>query len=377
MVYKDRECLIGPLEMDGEENGALRYALDSDLGEKYYKGERRLEEQITEETIGIIREFIAKRFRQGRRPALRDGHAEATGCVSAVFQVDDDLRERAPDLMRGVFNNPGERYRTWIRFSNGNCERQSARWPDPRGMAIKLLGVEGERLLYDEKRTQDFILVNRPVFFGDDLERYNEALRQYLSGGTISQYLSLTKLNWREKMVALRLNLNLITNPLFSQYWSMTPYRLGVMPGKRIAVKYTAIPTIRDSSSAFRRTLKFLSPGFSLRSEIDNVLLSREATFDFCIQRYVDNERTPIEDCKKEWRENYTPPVRVAQIIISPQSVTSTVRDAFCENLSFNPWHGISAHKPLGAVNRIRRKVYLETSNCRHLLNSVRPGEPS
>jgi hypothetical protein len=37
-------------------------------------------------------------------------------------------------------------------------------------------------------------------------------------------------------------------------------------------------------------------------------------------------------------------------------------------HLSFNPWRGLQAHRPLGAVNRVRRKVYLEISNHRPLV---------
>jgi hypothetical protein len=183
--------------MSSNESSQREYALDAELGERYYRGDRELEERLTEETIAIIKEYIDRRFDQGRHPALRAAHAEATGRVSATFQVDDDLRERAPDLMRGVFATPGRTYQAYIRFSNGNPELQNHHLPDPRGMAIKLLEVVGDRLLQDERHTQDFILVNRPVFFGDDLERYNAALRQFLSGGIVAQHWSLTKLNLR------------------------------------------------------------------------------------------------------------------------------------------------------------------------------------
>jgi hypothetical protein len=364
-------------------NHSSSFDLDQELGETYYKS-KEIEGQLAEKTIEVIKEFITRRYEDGRRPALRDAHAESTGCVTAIFCVDnaadgaDVLFGRGlhkSDLFQGVFK-PGKKYEAWIRFSNGNSERQNGRWPDPRGMAIKLLDVEGERLLLDEKHTQDFILVNRPVFFGDDLERYNDALRQYLSGGTIAQYLSLFQLSFREMMVALRVNLNLITNPLFQQYWSMTSYRLGPKTGTKTAVKYTAKPTTKNPATPFSRTLTFLSPNFSLKNEVDKVLRVESVTFDFCVQPYVDLGRTPIEDCKKEWCERDSPPIRVARIIIPAQDVMCAKREAFCENLSFNPWHGLRIHKPLGAVNRVRRNVYLEISKYRHQLNSIEPFEP-
>ena len=104
-------------------------------------------------------------------------------------------------------------------------------------MAIKLMGVEGQKLLHDagdgseEKYTQDFIMISSPGFFVDDLVRYKDVLQKFLSGGTVAQYLSAFKLRGWEIWLAFKVNLTLLTNPLFHQYWSMTPYRLG-MPAR-------------------------------------------------------------------------------------------------------------------------------------------------
>lgn len=46
-----------------------------------------------------------------------------------------------------VFFLPGKTYQAWIRFSNGSKDAQQADIKkDARGMAIKLLGVPGEKL---------------------------------------------------------------------------------------------------------------------------------------------------------------------------------------------------------------------------------------
>ena len=148
------------------------------MGKSHYGGQKALEDQLTGEIIDVIKEFIGRRFNQGRRPALRDAHAKDNGCVRATFCVDRDLKN---DLQIGVFKYPGREYQAWIRFSNGNSERKSSRFPDARGMAIKLMGVEGPKLLDcvegEEKYTQDFILISSPGFFVDDLVRYKEVLQ--------------------------------------------------------------------------------------------------------------------------------------------------------------------------------------------------------
>jgi hypothetical protein len=85
-------------------------------------------------------------------------------------------------------------------------------------------------------------------------------------------------------------------NPLDQQYWSMTPYRLGVDPGKKFAVKYTARPRLHDRPGLFSRQLARLGWNFSLKEEMNKTLAGNEVWFDFYIQRYVDETRTPIEN---------------------------------------------------------------------------------
>src|SRR3954466_8054090 len=65
--------------------------LDRQLGEEYYNGDEALEGRLIDEIIGIIQTFIGRRFNEGRRPALRDAHAQDNGCVRAIFRVDPGL----------------------------------------------------------------------------------------------------------------------------------------------------------------------------------------------------------------------------------------------------------------------------------------------
>jgi hypothetical protein len=345
--------------------------IDTELGERYYGGRREVEEALIDDMIRITSDFIDRRFREGRRPALRDAHAKDTGCVRALFHVDQDLD---PSLRHGVFV-PGKEYRAWIRFSNGNSERLGDRWPDARGMAIKLLGVPGPKFLDDEATTQDFIMANNPVFFVDNLEMYRDTLERFHSGGLPRQYISALKLGWRERYLAFRVNFGWITNPLFCQYWSMTPYRLGAPHGPRCAIKFMAKPCLPQTPGLPSRFATIATPLFSLKNEMASTLINRGMSFDFCLQRYVDS-RTPIEDSTVKWEERIAVPQRVAKIIIPSQDLMSSYLDQFCENLSFNPWHCLQDHKPLGAVNRVRKRVYLAISKRRHQLNGVAMQEP-
>jgi hypothetical protein len=345
--------------------------LDLELGECYYEGSRESEEKY----ISDIVDSIASAINKGGRPARRDAHAYDNGCVRAIFRVDAELPQH---LYQGVFV-PGSEYKAWIRFSNGNSEPRPPWFFDARGMAIKLLGVPGIKLLDDEKYTQDFILISHPVFFVDDLKRYQATLVEFLKGGYINQYLwSLLKLRFPDEFwLALKANLNFTANPLFQQYWSMTPYRLGVDPGKKFAVKYTAKPRLDSTPGFLRSQLTRLGRNFSLKVAMNKTLAGKDVWFDLYVQRYVDEVHTPIENSKIEWKEDISKPQRVGTIIIPMQDCMSPAQAAFCENLSYSPWHTLAEHRPLGLVNRVRKIAYRQISELRHELNRAPRAEPT
>jgi catalase len=160
--------------------------LDMQLGERYYKESEQLEQKYTDEIIDVIHRAIKRQLTNDGPPARRDAHAFDTGCVEAMFCIDPHL---GPELSQGVFV-PGKKYPAWIRFSNGNFVRTSPRWPDARGMSIKLMGVDGQKLLNDEVHTQDFILISHPTFFVDDLQSYVKTLEKFLEGSFWKQWVS-------------------------------------------------------------------------------------------------------------------------------------------------------------------------------------------
>src|SRR5205823_769228 len=97
------------------------------------------------------------------RPARRSVHAKMQACVRAKFDVEPDLE---PELRHGLFGAPRS-YPAWIRFSNGSGKIEPDTQNDAHGMAIKVLEVDGPKILPGEEaeRTQDFVLIDHPVFF--------------------------------------------------------------------------------------------------------------------------------------------------------------------------------------------------------------------
>ena len=73
-----------------------------------------------------------------------------------------------------------------------------------------------------------------------------------------------------------------------------------------------------------------------------------------------------------------TPYQTVATLTVKPQQSYSDARQIFVdEQLSFSPWHALSAHQPLGGIMRSRLKAYEEARKFRarrNLRAHVEPG---
>jgi hypothetical protein len=269
----------------------------------------------------------------------------------------DDL---PPALRAGVFAAP-RTWQAWIRFSNGSEKPQPDSVGDGRGMAIKLMDVEGS-----PSTTQDFVMINHPVFFVRNAADYVDL--ETASSQTRFFFPSLNPFRFRlhELMAALALAGQKVQNPLSLRYWSATPYRLG-----GDACKYSARPA--GAPSPFTATD---TPNF-LHDNLARHLAGAGASFDFMVQPRTRAGAMPIEDPTIIWNEAAAPFTPVASITIPPQSFDSPPEQAFCENLSFTPWHCLGAHQPLGGINRVRRTVYEHISRLRHELNDAPRVEPT
>jgi len=83
-----------------------------------------------------------------------------------------------------------------------------------------------------------------------------------------------------------------------------------------------------------------------------------------------------VEDSMTEWDETEAPFYEVATIRIPQQDFDTPEQNALGENLSFNPWHALPEHRPLGSINRMRKVVYERISGVRRDMNSVERQEP-
>lgn len=323
------------------------------------------EEAATADVLRMIEHTVrADAAKEGK--AHRDAHAKHHGCVKADFEVMAGLR---PVLRQGLFAQAAK-YPAWLRFSNGSGKSQNDKEGDGRGLAIKVMGVVGEKILNDEVATQDFLMINHPVFFVKDAADYVAFQKAAMEGNPLKFFFpSLNPFEWRgtELIIGKAIQSKPLANPLNSRYWSMTPYALG-----ESEMKYAVLPC----HTPVRGTEEENGADF-LRDNLAGHLKQAPACFDFVVQVRNDDALQPIEDPRIEWKEDRAPFERVARVTIPQQEFRSKAQMDFCENLAYTPWHSLVEHRPLGGINRVRKDVYQGVSRLRHELNGVTPIEPT
>jgi hypothetical protein len=294
-----------------------------------------------------LRDLQRRRARGGT--ASRGLHAKAQAGVEGELTVLPDLPEHA---RVGLFATPAT-WRAYVRFSNGAGVRQPDWQADVRGVAIKLLGVPGKKIIpgLEDKTTQDFLLIQNQAQPFRDVDEF-----VWFALAAARPALLLPKVLFRYGPIAgvrfLRHLLAAISTPIASvatrTYYSALPIKFGPY-----AVRYALAPRATDEPGAKRGK----SPTY-LTEELAARLLRGPVEYDFQVQFYEDEARTPIEDGARAWD---APFVTVARLTLPKQDLASEHgREvaALIEGLSFDPWHAGVDFRPLGSLMRARNHAY-------------------
>ncbi|MEP6873987.1 MAG: catalase family protein [Burkholderiales bacterium] len=323
------------------------------------------EDAAIAEILGIIKAKLREQFPAGQGDMRRDAHPKHHGAVRAELAVEPNL---PPELAVGVFRAPRS-YPAWVRFSNGSGTVQPDHLRDGRGIAIKLMDVDGTKLMADESRTQDFLFINHDVFAVKDARDYVELFRVIERDGAPTKFfLGLNPFKWHLKELANANRIRVqISNLLTLQYWTMTPYLMGDMPAK-----FSMRPQVPANTGAPPNS----APDY-LREVMAQQLRRESVAFDFMVQLQSDPHRMPVEDPRVRWEPAESPWRKVATLRIPMQTFDSPAQLRFAEDLSYSPWHSVAEHQPLGGVNRCRRIVYHAISELRHGANGRSAFEPN
>lgn len=356
--------------------------------------------------MGLTIEQLKKRY-PGKEPVLRGVHPKDHGCVMAKFKVLDNL---AQDLRVGVFSTPGHEYQAWIRFSNAAVLVAADSPSDEagvikhgsRGMAIKLLGVSGTPLVKTVgPLTQDFLMINQPVFAFSNVEDY-EAVSEVLlkdsekankadrffapeaKGGRIRKKADgtpdladpMTQRALKTLDIVKRIQSLSVTDkppafeappasPVDNRYFSAAPFLFG--PDK--VMKFSAKPVSPASEDPNVAEEHYLRTALHKRLTASN---AEDILFEFQVQVRSASDlagkiEAEIEDAHFLWDEKDYPFVTVAMITIPPQDFDTPERRHLCEDYIFTPWQGIAEHRPLGGINRLRLAVYEASAAFRHV----------
>jgi len=351
---------------------------------KYQPGFEVLEESETQSRDNLqytLRKISEISYGQSTYSA-RSVHVKSHGLISAEMEIYDNLP--AP-FAQGIFAKP-KTLPLVMRFSTVPGDILHDKTCTPRSLAIKVLGVEGERLPGSEEAiTQDFLFVNGASFMSSSVQVFLSNLkhiactpetstefRHFLSQIFRSTAKLIDSLRSGQQLLIKNLHQAQETNILGETYFSQDP----IMYGNYMA-KIAFVPIAPELIALTNKPIDlFASDG--LRKSIVDFFVSRTAVWEMRVQLCTDIHKMPIEDSTVIWSEESSPYVPVARITAKPQIAWSPYRSHVVdEGMLFSPWHGITSHRPLGSVMRLRKMSYEMAKKMRAEKEETRICEPT
>jgi hypothetical protein len=297
----------------------------------------------------------------------RGGNTKTHGIVRGEFTVHNDL---APELRHGIYAEP-RTYKAWVRFSGpGPYITPDIDDVGFMSISVKLMDISGPKLMEEEKFTQDMFGVSPPTFVTPDTRANAQLQVESLKNAQIFYFLNFHRPHVLD-FIMQGLWIKTQSSPLEAPYFSCVPYLLG--DGQ--AMQYSFWPMTSRRTPVPRLPLR--PPDDYLRQAMAKTLVSEDAFFDVRLQLQTDPHLMPIENNGVYWPERLSPRRSVATLRIPKQTFTSQAQLNFARQLSFNPWHCIPEHRPLGNQSRARRRMYDTLSKFRHTMNDVPLYEPT
>ncbi len=333
--------------------------------------------QSLNQTFDTILETTAKDYGH----AVRAVHAKAHGILEGTLEVANNL---SPELAQGLFARSG-RYKVYMRLSTNAGDILPDAISLPRGLALKVLDVEGERLPGAEGSTQDFVMVNGPVFQTKTAKRFLGNLK-VLAGTT--DRLEGTKTVMSSVLRGVNAALTAVgiespklqalggapnVDPLGETYYSVTPFRYG-----DYIAKFSVAPVSPQLTALTGAEIDASDRPDAIRETVRAEMRSATGVWELRVQLCRDLEKQPVEDPTVEWKPDEAPFETVATITVAPQDSWDGARvQAVDEGMRFGIWTGLAAHRPLGNINRARKEPYQHSAEFRERFNRCPIHEPN
>ncbi|MEG3175110.1 catalase family protein [Sphingomonas sp. RB3P16] len=313
--------------------------------------------------------------------AVRSVHAKSHGILEGELTVHDGL---PAELAQGAFATPGT-HPAVMRFSTNPGDILDDAISVPRGLAIKLLDVAGERLPGSEgETTQDFVMINGPAFATPNAKPFLANLK-LLAKTTdkaegAKKVLSAVLRGTEAALEAIGLPSPALQtlggapniHPLGETYYSATPFRFG-----DYIAKFSLAPVSPNLTAVTKQKVDTKDRPDALREEIAAVMTTGDAEWELRVQLCRDLETMPIEKADAVWDEAASPYVTVATLRVPSQSSWTWDRaKAIDDGMRFSVWTGLAAHQPLGQINRVRQSAYQMSSDFRAKFNGCPIHEP-
>ena len=278
------------------------------------------------------------------------------GCLSGSFTVISNL----PDALQSALFSPGANYPAQIRFSAHHGDRSDIE-PNMQGMAIKLFGVPGQKMVRaSNPDTHDFLLGSYPVLFSSNIESYLDGLQAIQNGKPLRYFYNPANLQLGEYKLAKKM-FSVQTDLTTMRWWSMVPYQFN----EGQAVKYSVRPcqVDRNINNQPARNYGHGTTRDFLRERLAETVRTSSLCYEFMVQIQSDPQSMPIEDPTADWDDALAPFQPVALLTTPNQDIDATEQTQICRNLSFHPWQALPAHRPLGSINRGRKIIYSDIEN--------------
>lgn len=323
------------------------------------------EEQWVDSIIKSFQEQMTLLWTPGRFE--RGGNTKTHGIVRAEFIVHDNLPS---ELRHGIYAHPST-YPAWVRFSGpGPYITPDIDDVGFMSISIKLMRVPGPKLMDDEKFTQDMFGVSTPTFVTPDVKANAQLQIESVKNTQIFYFVNLHRHHVLD-LVMQSLFIKTQSGPFEAPYFSCVPYLLG----EGQAMQYSVWPKTNRKTPIPRLPLR--PPDDYLRDSMVATLAKEDVELDIRLQLQTDSHRMPIENNAVLWPEKLSPRISVATLQIPKQTFDSPAQLDFAKRLSYNPWHCIPEHRPLGNQSRARRRMYRTLAALRQTMNATPHYEPT